>query len=110
MPLLSIESNCESTDGLLKKASETVSAALGKSEQYVMVRYQHNPDMLFAGSNQPLAFLELKSIGLPDEAAPELSAQLCDLLQSELGINSDRVYIEFVNAPRHLWGWNRTTF
>ena len=110
MPLLSIETNCEPSESLLTQASRTIAAALGKPEQYVMVRYQHNPDMLFAGNNKPLAYLELKSIGLAESDTPDLSAQLCDLLQTELGIDSDRVYIEFENAPRHLWGWNRATF
>lgn len=110
MPLLSIETNCEPTDTLLPKASATIASALAKPEQYVMVRFLHNPDMLFAGSDKPLAYLELKSIGLPDSAAPDLSAKLCDLLENELGIDGNRVYIEFENAPRHLWGWNRATF
>lgn len=110
MPLLSIETNCNNTETLLDSASKSVATALGKPEQYVMVRFQHNPDMLFAGTGEPLAYLELKSIGLPESNTTELSAQLCDLLQTELSIDSNRVYIEFYNAPRHLWGWNRATF
>ncbi len=110
MPLLSIESNCALTGSLLKSASEKVAAALGKPEQYVMVRYTHNPDMLFAGNNEPLAYVELKSIGLPENTTADLSAMLCDLLHDELGVPTNRIYIEFSNAPRQMWGWNRATF
>lgn len=110
MPLLSIETNCSPSDKLIKVASEIVAAALGKPEQVVMVRYTHNPDMLLAGSNAPLAYLELKSIGLPDSATSDLSAMLCDLLNEQMDIPADRIYIEFNNVPRQFWGWNRTTF
>ena len=110
MPLLSIESNCSPSADIVKIASAKVAEALGKPEQYVMVRYAHNPDMLFAGTNEPLAYLQLKSIGLPDSAATDLSAMLCDLLNEQLGIATERIYIEFKNVPRQLWGWNRATF
>lgn len=110
MPLLSIESNCRPSANIIQMASSKVATALGKPEQYVMVRFTHNPDMLFAGSNEPLAYLELKSIGLPDSATTDLSAMLCDLLKEQMNIPADRIYIEFNNAPRQLWGWNRTTF
>ena len=66
--------------------------------------------MLFAGSNEPLAYLELKSIGLPADKTTQFSATLCDLISTTLSIQSDRIYIEFSDAPRHLWGWNGKTF
>jgi phenylpyruvate tautomerase PptA (4-oxalocrotonate tautomerase family) len=83
---------------------------LGKPESYVMLTLERNPDMLFAGSNDPLAYLELKSIGLPASRTREFSAQLCELVGSELDIPSDRIYIEFSDVERGLWGWNGKTF
>lgn len=83
---------------------------LAKPESYVMVRLEYNPHMLFAGSNAPLAYLELKSINLPAERTTELSQRLCSLLHTTLGIDVDRVYIEFSNAERKMWGWNSVTF
>ncbi|MFW6250161.1 MAG: phenylpyruvate tautomerase MIF-related protein [Alkalispirochaetaceae bacterium] len=32
------------------------------------------------------------------------------LVAKELGIAPDRVYIEFVDAPRTMWGFNGSTF
>ncbi len=66
--------------------------------------------MLFGGNDAALAYLELKSIGLPERKTRELSEALCTLLEEEVGIARDRIYIEFSNAERHLWGWNGTTF
>ncbi|OOG25592.1 hypothetical protein B1C78_06405 [Thioalkalivibrio denitrificans] len=114
MPLLSIETNQAVDDGavarLLETASRALAERLGKPERYVMVRFNRNPDMLFAGEDTALAYLEVKSIGLSDSQTGDLSAMLCDLLEQELQIPRDRVYIEFSNAPRKLWGWNGGTF
>lgn len=114
MPLLTIQTNQPLepalTRGLLKSASEAVASALGKPEQYVMVNATVNDNMLFAGSDAPLAYLELKSIGLPDDRTRDLSQTLCTLLHDQLGIEENRIYIEFANAERHMWGWNGATF
>lgn len=114
MPYLKIQTNVpvdeDTRRNLLTRASQTVSGLLGKSERYVMVTVQPAQDMVFAGSDAPLAYLELKSIGLPESATADVSKGLCELMQSELGIPPDRVYIEFADAPRKMWGWNGGTF
>ncbi|MCU7927722.1 MAG: hypothetical protein KZQ97_14940 [Candidatus Thiodiazotropha sp. (ex Dulcina madagascariensis)] len=114
MPLLKITTNREMGQndlaGFIEQASATVADMLGKPEKYVMVSYACNPSMLFAGTSASLAYLELKSIGLPGERTGEFSQVLCDLIQRQLQIPKERVYIEFSNAERHLWGWNGGTF
>lgn len=114
MPVLSIITNQPVDDGLrpamLKALSQSVATALGKPESYVMVQYQYNPAMLFAGNQAPLAYLELKSIGLPGERTSALSATLTDAVQQHLGLAADRVYIEFADAQRHMFGWDGRTF
>lgn len=114
MPLLSIDTNRALDDtqasAFIRTASAAVADALGKPERYVMVKLAHHPHMLFGGNDAPLAYLELKSIGLPEDRTKALSQALCDLVSSHLGVATDRVYIEFANAPRHLWGWNSATF
>jgi len=66
--------------------------------------------MVFDGSDMPLAYLELKSINLPEDSTSKLSQALCNLVSDSLGISIDRIYIEFANAQRYLWGWNGATF
>lgn len=114
MPTLIIRTNAPvpSTDAepLLKRASATIAQALGKPERYVMVLLEPPATMSFGGTTAPTAFLELKSLGLPEDQTPQLSATLCVLLESELGIPPDRVYIEFASPPRHLFGFDRRTF
>lgn len=114
MPYLKIQTNQtldEATQqALLKKASATVAEQLGKPENYVMVTIQPAQVMLFAGTGDPLAYLELKSIGLPESATQSLSDSLCTLMAQELDIEKNRTYIEFADAPRHMWGWDGGTF
>jgi len=114
MPLLKIQTNKvvepATAKTLVADASTTVADLLGKPERYVMVSLEHNPDMLFGGSDDPLAYLELKSIGLPEAQTTDLSRSLCDLLNRALDLPADRIYIEFADAPRSMWGWNGGTF
>ena len=114
MPLLKIETNqavdADARSRLIATASQQVAELLGKPERYVMVSLQENPAMLFGGSNDPLAYLELKSIGLPETRTAELSQALAQLMHEQLGLPADRVYIEFADAARNMWGWNGGTF
>jgi phenylpyruvate tautomerase PptA (4-oxalocrotonate tautomerase family) len=114
MPVLKIQTNVdipeEAKKSLLHDASSKVAAILGKPERYVMVILEPNPHMLFAADNSPLAYLELKSIGLPTERTSPISEGLSNLINQHLSIPADRVYIEFASAERHMWGWSGGTF
>ena len=114
MPYFSIETNkaIEETDHLtmLKEASVFISNLLGKPESYVMVKITPDVPLTFAGTTGRAAFVQLKSIGLPEARTAELSQALAELMSSELGLPADRVYIEFADAPRSMWGWNGGTF
>ncbi len=114
MPYLKIQTNtpltAEATKTLLGKASRSVASQLGKPKSYVMVALGAPIPMLFAGSDAPLAYLELKSIGLPEAKTAALSKALCELMAQEAGVKQERVYIEFANAKGALWGWGGGTF
>ncbi|MDX1810449.1 MAG: phenylpyruvate tautomerase MIF-related protein [Gammaproteobacteria bacterium] len=114
MPLLSIDTNValekDKADILIRSASSLLANMLGKPESYVMVKYEHNPYMLFAGNDAPLIYAEIKSLGLPEERTREFSEKLTDFFQKETGVAADRVYIEFASPARHMWGWNSSTF
>ena len=114
MPLLKVQTNIRleqaAESALLKQLSETVANELGKPERYVMVTIETDVTMLFAGSDQPTAYLELKSLGLPEEKSAELSKTLCGAIAQALSIASDRIYIEFSSPARHMWGWKGATF
>ncbi|GAB6043197.1 phenylpyruvate tautomerase MIF-related protein [Endothiovibrio diazotrophicus] len=112
MPMLNVRTNVTVSDqgAVLKALSAEVAKILGKPESYVMVALEAEVPMVFAGSDAPLAYLELKSLGLPDERTAEFSAALCAAVGERLGVESGRIYIEFASPPRHFWGWDRRTF
>ena len=114
MPYLKIQTNqvVDEAAGkqLLAKASAQVAEALGKPERYVMVDLAVNPSMIFGGSSETCAYVELKSIGLAESLTHDLSQMICSLLNTDLGIETERIYIEFINIPRKFWGWNNSTF
>nr|VFJ89709.1 MAG: Phenylpyruvate tautomerase PptA, 4-oxalocrotonate tautomerase family [Candidatus Kentron sp. LFY] len=114
MPYLRIQSNIsvDSADkkSLLTKASASVASQLGKPERYMMTYLDTDCAMTFGGSDEPLAFVELKGLDLSESRTAELSDTISRLLLVELGIRPDRVYIIFSDIPRAMWGWNGGTF
>lgn len=114
MPLLKVQTNVNVPEGqrdaLLKKVSRAVAQHLGKPEQYMMVCLEAERPMVFAGTSEPAAFMDLKAIGLPANKTAQLAALLCDVATTELGVPKERVYINFTDVPANLWGWNGETF
>jgi phenylpyruvate tautomerase len=114
MPFVKIQSNVELDDArretLLKAVSSLTANELGKPERYVMVSLEPTAPMLFAGTSDPTCYLELKSIGLPAEKTGALSSTLCSAIEEQIGVPRDRIYIEFADAARSMWGWNGGTF
>ncbi|MEC4748654.1 phenylpyruvate tautomerase MIF-related protein [Methylomicrobium sp. Wu6] len=114
MPYLKLNTNVAIEDSqspkLLSQLSQLVAKETGKPERYVLVELNAEKAMLFAGSSDPLAFLECKSIGLSAKQAKSLSAALSQLLWTTLTIPPERIYIEFSNCPAEFWGWNGSTF
>jgi phenylpyruvate tautomerase PptA (4-oxalocrotonate tautomerase family) len=114
VPYLKIQTNQQvdyaASSAFLQEASRLVARELSKPENYVMVALEPPIPMLFAGSDAPCLYMELKSIGLSDTKTSALSSALCSMASDKLGIPADRVYIEFADAPRKMWGWNSATF
>lgn len=114
MPYLKIETNKSEDDsvipGLLKKTSVFISNLLGKPEEYIMVSIENETGMMFGGSIKPAAYIELKSIGLPREKCPMYAEKICEFMESELAIPPDRIYIDFCDLERKMFGWNKSTF
>ena len=114
MPLLKIQTNVEvprETAGkLLTQGTELLATHLKKPVDYVQVAVEPGLPIAFAGTEESTAFVEVRSLGFPEVAAVELTAALCSLLEAELGVPPGRVFLNFVDIPRPMWGWNGKTF
>lgn len=112
MPYFAITTNKrasgEQKDETLKAMHKLVAKELGKPDQYIMTAIKDQVSMHFGNADEPLAFVEFKSIGLPD--TQKLSATICDFIYEHLQIDLDRIYIEFTDEPRNMFGYNRKTF
>ena len=112
MPYLHVHTNVtvEQQSSFLACCSSTVAVALGKPESYVMVELSDHQPMLFAGSDAPLAFIELKSLGLSPDQTADISKQISTMISGELGVDHERIYIEFAAPERAMFGWKGGTF
>ena len=114
MPLLKLETSVaipeDKREALLASLSKAVAATIGKPEHYVMVTISQAA-MLMSGKPGDAALADIRSIGgLTSEAKGKLSQQVCKLLNDQLGIAPDRIYLNFTDMEAGNWGWNGNTF
>ena len=114
MPYFCIETNQPidraANRELLKKVSAFIAGLLGKPESYVMIAIKPETPLIFDGSDEPAAFVRVKSIGLPKESCPQMSDKICNLLEQEMHVPKNRVFIDFKDLEREMFGWNGKTF
>ena len=117
MPFLHIHSSSKTINEKViqevhQSGAQILAEVLGKSIEYVMVLVNTSSSLSFAQDDQkPCAYLEVKNIGgFTPEITEKLSMCLCEMVVQKLQTPADRVYIEYQNAERYLWGWNGKTF
>ena len=114
MPMLMLQTSTRLSNqqrySLLAPLSQILVEVLGKPERFVMVSV-NEAAMLMAGAETPAAYVDIRSIGgLNAEVNRKLSARICALLQQQLGITPDRVYLGFTDVSAENWGWDSGTF
>ena len=93
---------------LLQELSSELANQMGKPETYVMTVLETGLPMTFAGSHEPFAYVEVKSIGAL--RPPAMTAAFRELIEARTGIPANRVYIGFEVVQASCWGWNGNTF
>ena len=116
MPLIQVDTSCELSDqnkkqSVVKALSHLAAEAMGKPEQYVMACIHDNVAMSMSGQAGPCALVTVRSIGgLSKTVNQNVAAQVGQMLQKELAIPQNRIYLTFEDiAPTH-WAWNGKTF
>ena len=114
MPCIQTKVNVSLTDeqekSMKKRMGEAISIIPGKSESWLMVELEGDKHMFFKGKNdRPIAFAAISSYGSVDpSSASALTAKICDILEKELGVPKDNIYVRY--AETDLWGWNGRNF
>jgi phenylpyruvate tautomerase len=110
MPYLSIQTNRalpdEKQTELLGAALKIVASQLDKPESYVMASFAPAERINFAGEESPAAYLELRSIGVPDARRNSLSAALTDLVARSCEIKGERIFVVLVDVNARFWSVN----
>jgi phenylpyruvate tautomerase PptA (4-oxalocrotonate tautomerase family) len=116
MPLIKVQTSVAApeptaVEGLLKILSAKLARHLGKPESYVMTVFEPEVAMTFAGTVEPVCYVEIKSIGNMSPAQTQaMSQDFCQTVNEKLGVPINRIYIEFADAKGAMWGWNGSTF
>lgn len=116
MPLIKVQTSVSApekadVETMLKSLSSKLAKHLGKPESYVMTALEGDIPMTFAGTTDPVCYIEIKSIGTmkPDQTKA-ISQDFCQQINQGLGVPENRIYIEFADAKATMWGWNGSTF
>jgi phenylpyruvate tautomerase len=116
MPLIKIQTSVTAPDSsavetLLTTLSAKLAKHLGKPESYVMTVFEPAVKMTFAGTFDPVCYIEVKSVGTISSAQTKaMSQDFCQEIQDKLGVPPNRTYLEFAEAKGAMWGWNKSTF
>jgi phenylpyruvate tautomerase len=114
MPYLLIQTNKRLDENeqsrLLADASKILATTLSKPEKYVMVAWAPAPNMIFDGRPDGAAFLELRSIGIPESGREKIPRALAKCMAEHLGISVDRVYLVMSDVPAKYWAQGEQTF
>ena len=97
----------QASDALLKKLSAALVSAMCNPGSYAINLLGSCVPMSFAVSEEPCAYVEIKSIGSLTPSV--MSDHFCELVKSSLGILKDRIYIGFDDVNATDWGWNGRT-
>lgn len=97
-------------DSLTAALNKITQSCLGKAESWIMSGYTDNADLYFQGNqNGDTAYVEVKLLGTPNpDACSKMTKEVCSLLERELGISPDRIYVSYY--PTANWGWNGSNF
>lgn len=112
MPLVRLETNNSLADGrdaaLRQGLAAAIAAITGDPVAEIRVEIAANAKMRMADSDEPMAHVEIRRVEIPKERADELTAAVCPVLDSLLGVRDHRVYIAVVTTRNSMWRVNGT--
>mgnify|MGYP004457715435 FL=1 len=83
---------------------------LHKSETYLMVGFEDEYDLYMSGNRlEKGAYVSVSLFGnASSDDYEKMTSAICDILQDELGIPADHVYVTYHGV--NDWGWNGRNF
>jgi len=114
MPIFTLRTNVSSAKipaDFVKNTVDIVAKTLGKPKSYVVVNVLADQNLNWGGVDGPAGIASLESIGqLGREPNKKHSKTLFAHIEKELGIPSDRLYINYTDLNKANVGYSGTTF
>ncbi len=114
MPLITIRSAAavsdEAVDPLLSACSAALAETLAQPEAYVMTLFERSAGMTMAGTSEPCGLVEVRSVvELVGDQTQAVTGVVCALLGQHLGVPPERIFVNFTDFRRAMWGFNGAT-
>ncbi len=110
MPFINMKTNIniskEKEVAMKQKLGKDIELIPGKNENGLMISFEDQCSLYFRGeSDKAIAFVEVNILGSADKSAyNNLTAAISNMLNEELGITPDQVYVKFEEISN--WGSN----
>ncbi|MBQ6163401.1 MAG: hypothetical protein IJK23_02890 [Clostridia bacterium] len=114
MPYIKLNTTAEvdeaKAEALKARFGKAIECFPGKTEQWLMVGIEDKQRMWFRGDNSAdAAVVDVALLGsVSADASGRMTAEICRILEEELGISPDRVYVKYSGFAN--WGWNGGNF
>ncbi len=114
MPYINIQTSAKVSPEKAEAVKSALGAAIkivpGKKERWLMVSIDDEKKMWFAGESSPdSAFVSVSVFGnISDSVADRLTEKICDIINENLGILSERIYVRY--SEHDKWGFDRANF
>jgi phenylpyruvate tautomerase len=114
MPLMTIRSTATIDDSevgpMLAACSAKLAELLAQPEAYVMTLFERSTGMTMAGTADPCCLVEVRSIvELTNDQTRAVAGSFCSLLGEVLSVPADRIFLNFTDFRRAMWGFNGST-
>lgn len=114
MPYITVNTNTEITKEAELRLKTRFAAVLTeafptKTENWLMLKLEGEGHMYFGGADAPCAMVQVSLFGCgSDSGYDTMTEGVCRLLEGELGIPADRIYVKYEEVAH--WGWNHSNF
>ncbi len=114
MPYINLKTTVKVNDEKCERVKAAFGKAIecfpGKNEAFLMVGIEGDAKLWFRGdASSDSAIVDVELLGSVNSAASEnMTAEICGILENELGISPDRVYVKYKGYAD--WGWNNRNF
>lgn len=106
---ITVKVSDEKKDVIKARLGEAASI-IGKSERFVMIGFDDEYTLYFAGNKMEKAAYVSVDIfgGANSPSSDEMTAAICKIYEEELGIPAGNIYVEYRSTTD--WGWNGRNF